>query len=140
MLKSPSVLLFSNDEQEESRLCTLLSPFVGLTCVQHAYDLNEELEYGHFDALFYHCTFGPSDWAERLAELRAQRPNLPVIVLSGNQSFDQWRDVFEAGAFDCLVSPYGRPNLLAVVEQAVASTEARSWHDAESLEPAVRVS
>jgi DNA-binding NtrC family response regulator len=140
MLKSPSVLLFSTDKQEAARLCTLLSPYVELTCVQHAHDLERQLEGGHFDALFYHCSFDSTDWTKRLAVLRERRPNLPVIVVSGTEAIDEWPDVIEAGAFDFLVPPYGRPNLLAVVEQAVASTEARAWHHAEELEPAVRVS
>lgn len=140
MLKIPSVLLFSTDKQEATRLCTLLSPFVELTCVQHAHDLGRQLEVGRFDALFYHCPFDSADWRETLAELRERRPDLPVIVLSGTEAIAQWPDVFEVGAFDFLVPPYGRPNLLAVVEQAVASTEARAWHDAEALEPVVRVS
>ena len=132
ILVPPKVLLLVADEQERNGLDSLLSPYVALTCVQGLRALLAHLKRGRYDALFCVCSFHSKTWNAPLKHVRKRHPELPVILLSSANALREWPDVFEAGAFDFLVPPYSNHNLLAVVEQAVASTEARCWHNTEA--------
>lgn len=86
---------------------------------------------------------GPSG-VDILAELKADRPHLPVVMLTGNAAVDTAVRAMKLGAFDYLSKPYGLPELLALVDRAVAETrrrldaEARRKEAARRLEEAVR--
>ena len=133
MLAYPKVLLLAGDEREAMNLQQLLSPYVSLTCSPTLAALGPLLKNGAYDALF--CTESPraETWNEVIREVHKHHPDLPVIILSRTGDDREWREVLEAGAFDLLAPPYQGRTLVAVLEQAVASRQARGWHDAVTL-------
>ena len=125
MLRYPNVLLFSSDETESAALEGLLREHVLLTPVKSLPELVSELEHNDYDALFCAWSLGAEAWHATLEEVRKVHPDLPVIILSLSAGEKEWLRALDAGAFDFLVPPYQERSLLAVLEQASASREAR---------------
>ncbi|MES2095131.1 MAG: sigma-54 dependent transcriptional regulator [Pseudomonadota bacterium] len=68
-------------------------------------------------------SWGPEADAEALiAELRARRPQLPILMLTANGSVAQAVAAMRAGATDFLVKPFAADRLLAALESAVADS------------------
>jgi DNA-binding NtrC family response regulator len=68
-------------------------------------------------------SWGPEADAELLiAELRARRPQLPILMLTANGSVAQAVAAMRAGATDFLVKPFAADRLLAALESAVADS------------------
>jgi DNA-binding NtrC family response regulator len=131
----PRVLLMAADEQRAESIAALLTPYVELTCVRNAMELHATLARRRFDALFYLRSQDSAGWKRTVGEMRRSHPELPVIVLSHTEAVLECAEILEAGAFDLLAPPYGDHDLLAAIEQARASTEARSWHASVLLDP-----
>ncbi|MFH1738237.1 MAG: response regulator [bacterium] len=133
MLAYPNVLLLAGDEGEAMHLHQLLSPYVSLTCSQTLAALEQLLKNGAYDVLFYVESQPSETWNDVIQEVHKYSPDLPVIILSRTGDEQEWRDVLEAGAFDLLAPPYLERTLVAVLEQAVTSRQARGWHDTGTL-------
>ena len=70
-------------------------------------------------------SFGPESEAEALIkELRARRPQLPILMLTANGSVAQAVSAMRAGATDYLVKPFAPDRLLSALEVVVAGTDA----------------
>ena len=70
-------------------------------------------------------SFGPESEAEALIkELRARRPQLPILMLTANGSVAQAVAAMRAGATDYLVKPFAAERLLSALEVVVAGTDA----------------
>jgi len=65
-----------------------------------------------------------ADAAGLIAELRARRPALPVLMLTANGSVAQAVDAMRAGATDFLVKPLAPERMLAALEAAVGGKAA----------------
>ncbi|MGN6277735.1 MAG: sigma-54-dependent transcriptional regulator [Sphingomonas sp.] len=65
-----------------------------------------------------------ADAAGLIAELRARRPALPVLMLTANGSVAQAVDSMRAGATDFLVKPLAPERMLAALEAAVGGKAA----------------
>jgi len=65
-----------------------------------------------------------ADAAGLIAELRARRPALPVLMLTANGSVSQAVDAMRAGATDFLVKPLAPERLLAALEASVGGKTA----------------
>lgn len=126
MLRYPHVLLFSTDEAETDVLQQLLREHVVLTPVRSQSELAASLEAGRYDALLWSWSLHEGTWNDALREVRRINPDLPVIVLSNAAEERGWIRALEAGAFDLLVAPFEERPLLAVLEQASVSREART--------------
>jgi DNA-binding response OmpR family regulator len=132
MLRYPRILLLCSDELEADRIGEHLSKHA---CVSRACELSELsmlLESTCFDAAFCAWTFHRGTWKNALLEARRFQPDLPVLVFSSTGGEREWIEVLDSGAFDFLVPPYTRESVLALVEQAMAS------HDARILQRAAR--
>jgi DNA-binding NtrC family response regulator len=125
MLRNPNVLLLSNVEMESAGLERLLSEHVGLTPINSLSELASQLEANDYDALFCANVFNTGTWNDALDEVQKVHPDLPVIILSSSAGEREWLQALDAGAFDLLSPPYHGRSLLAVLEQASASREAR---------------
>jgi DNA-binding response OmpR family regulator len=129
MLRSPRVLLLSTDETETALLKELLREHAILTPAGNLSELAALLKANSYDALFCAWSFQRGTWKEAVRNIQESHPGLPVIVLSSAPENREWAEVLEAGAFDLLVPPYEERAVLAVLEQASASSEAlASWH------------
>jgi DNA-binding NtrC family response regulator len=87
-------------------------------------------ETGEFDAVLCEREFPEGNWREALQELQARRVASPAIVVSqtsgADEGIEEWADVLEAGAFDLLLAPSREYSVLAMLEHAVASGQARA--------------
>ena len=125
MLRIPKVLLLVCDEAEKALLQQFLGPHAELAWACDPQEMAEQLEQAAYDALFCARSLCRGSWQEALEEVRQLHPSLPVIILSRTAVEREWLEVLEAGAFDLLGPPYYERVLISVLEQAVASHEAR---------------
>ena len=61
------------------------------------------------------------DGAQLLAALKAEQPEVPVVLLTAHGSIQNAVDAMRRGAFDFLTKPFDKDELAQVLERAVAS-------------------
>lgn len=125
MLGTSNILLLSNDELEIAVLREMLCEQVLLMPVNNLIDVAIYLKTGNCDAILCSWSFHRGFWGDAVDEIRALDPDLPVIILCRSGGESEWVQALEAGAFDLLVTPYRKAEVLGVVEQAGASCQAR---------------
>ncbi len=76
------------------------------------------------DAVLLDYAPSDSDAAELIGELRARRPQLPILVLTANGSVASAVSAMRAGATDFLVKPLASERLLAALEAATGGKSA----------------
>jgi DNA-binding NtrC family response regulator len=119
--------MLSNGEPEMETLAGMLRDHVAVCSVSKLAELQRLLELGDADLLFCPWSFPEGDWNTVVAVIRQTSPDTPVIVTTRFGDEKEWLRVLEAGGFDLLVPPYRTSVVLTVLEQAVASQEAREW-------------
>ena len=106
-----------------------------VTSAQSLAELDAALAAGLPDVLITDVVLPDGDGLERVGELSARAPSLPVIVLSAQNTLSTAVRANEAGAFEYLPKPFD----LDVLTRVVASALARSRGDApEPLDDADR--
>jgi len=136
MVSVPRVLLIVCDASERATLQQILACHAELRWACNTQEMARQLAEDRYDAVFCARTLCAGSWNEVVAEVRQIYPLLPVIVLSQTADEKEWVEVLAAGAFDLLALPCYERTLLSVMEHAVASGEARAWHDIASLQTA----
>jgi DNA-binding NtrC family response regulator len=131
MLKYPHVALLTEEEVQATHLGRLLREHVMLWHAASVRELEEYLRNRDIDVLLCNWRFQNGTWKMAVEKMQAKRPDLPVIVLSQVAGEKEWVEVIEAGGFDLLVPPYWQRPMLAALEQATASREARKWQRAQ---------
>jgi len=119
------VLLLVCDAGEQAVLQQTLAAHAELTWVYNPHEMFQQLEQSGYDVVVCARALSMGNWREVLEEVRRINANLPVIILSSTDKEEEWEEVLAAGAFDLLGFPYYERELPFVVEQAVASYEAR---------------
>ena len=76
------------------------------------------------DAIILDHASSDADAADLIVELRARRPQLPILVLTANGSVAAAVSTMRAGATDFLVKPLASERLLAALEAAVGGKAA----------------
>ncbi|HTG37799.1 sigma-54 dependent transcriptional regulator [Sphingomonas sp.] len=76
------------------------------------------------DAIILDSWAPDADAAGLIAELRRNRPSLPILMLTANESVASAVDAMRAGATDFLVKPVAAERLLTALEAAVAGKAA----------------
>ncbi|MBI3894977.1 MAG: response regulator [Acidobacteria bacterium] len=130
MRNYPKILLLSNNQVETNALEGILSEYVALKSVGNLLELQSVLQGGGYDAIFCGWSFHQGTWNDALQKVRQRCPDLPVIVFCRAGGEKEWVEALEAGAFDLLIAPYMKGNVLPLLEHAVASHEARRLHNA----------
>jgi len=125
MIRQPKVLLLTSDHQERRELEEILENHALLACASDLLELKSHLQEGSVDVVFCSWPFYLGSWNGILREVQDQHPDLPVIVLSPSGGEREWMEVMESGVFDLLTWPSPRPWVLAAVEQAAESHDAR---------------
>ena len=136
MIGVPRVLLIVCDSGERAALQEILASHAELRWACNPQEMAQQMAQQHYDAVFCARTLCTGSWSEVVAQLRQLCPQLPVIILSETAGEKEWVEVLAAGAFDLLALPCYERTLLSVMEHAVASGEARGWHDAASPQSA----
>lgn len=137
MLTQPKVLMLSSEAAESSALYQLLSEHVILQSVKDLPGLVTALESHDYDAILCGWSFHQGCWNHALEWVQQWRPELPVIIFSGQAGEREWLEVLEAGGFDLLNAPYMKSTVLPTLEHAVISYEARRLHRSSRLTSAV---
>jgi UDP-3-O-acyl N-acetylglucosamine deacetylase len=79
------------------------------------------------------------DGIELVQRMRAQAPELPIIVISGHGTIETAVRVIRLGAFDFLEKPFELDQLLEVVNRALGEGAAATADDPEAAPGAARV-
>ena len=127
-MQHPKVLLLSTDETESTSMQQTLSEHVVLRKVGNLLEFESELKGTNYDAVLCGWSFHKGTWNDALQQVRKRKPDLPVIIFCRSGGEQEWVEVLEAGGFDLLVSPYQKNTVLPVLEHAVASHDARQFH------------
>jgi twitching motility two-component system response regulator PilH len=78
-----------------------------------------------FDLVLLDLLMPEMDGFETLARLKQAVPNLPVIILSADIQETSRRKVLEVGALAILNKPPKQPELIAAIEEVIASAGGR---------------
>jgi len=128
MNTKPQVLLVSGGK--ESGLQEILRRRADLTEAGSIPEMVRELGSREFDVIVCEPEFSEGTWREALRELQARRVASPAIVVSQtsapDEGIEEWAEVLQAGAFDLLLAPSREYSVLAMLEHAVASGQARA--------------
>jgi DNA-binding NtrC family response regulator len=125
MLRTPRVLLLTSEDQEATALQAAVATYASALQVSSLPGMLARLNANAYDVLFCSWSFYRADWSGVLKMAQEHSPDLPVLVVSRNGEERQWAEVLGAGAFDLLAWPGPKTTVLALLEQAVDSHEAR---------------
>ncbi len=123
------LLLLIDDEPAQRRLVAALAARGGWRAVFAGDEETAIATLGtqdgmHLDAVLIDHWAADADATHLIAELRLQRPQLPILVLTANGSATQAVAAMRSGATDFLVKPLAPDRLLAALEAAVGGTVA----------------
>jgi two-component system chemotaxis response regulator CheY len=76
---------------------------------------------------------------ELARELKAMRPELPVLMISGGFLEGEQEEKLQAVGWSFLAKPFRLPELLSTVHRILAPVEARRWRDANQGVPPQRL-
>src|ERR1041385_6085643 len=63
---------------------------------------------------------------ELVRQLHAARPQLPIVLMTAHGTTETAIQATQSGAFDYLLKPFEMPEMLALVEKAIASSRLMS--------------
>ena len=63
-----------------------------------------------------------------LERVTGERPQIPVILITGYATIENALQAFKKGAFDFLPKPFDVPELLGVVRRALKAVDRKSWN------------
>ena len=123
------LLMLIDDEPAQRRLVSALAARGGWRSVfasdgEMAIAMLGTQDGMQLDAILLDHWTPDADAAGLIAELRARRPALPVLMLTANGSVAQAVDAMRSGATDFLVKPLAPERLLAALEAAVGGKAA----------------
>ena len=132
MRQRPNVLLIGDDDARMAKWRETLGRAARLAQAEDLPQALQMLARSGYEAVFVEWRFHCGTWREALQLLGAIYPDLPVIVISRSDGMEQeiqeWKEVIAAGAFDLLLASDHQSAALSVLEQAVATSEARTLH------------
>lgn len=135
MFLDRNVLVVMDREWKPEEVERLFGDYTTVTCVRTLGALRFHLSRGRYDAVLCGRAFRPGQWRKVLKIAADASPCIPTIVLANEEASQEWREAIRAGAFDLVTLPIEGHTLLGIVEQAVASQQARSrYPDPAELE------
>ena len=88
----------------------------------------------HFDAMLTDVILADGDGIETLAAVHANHPDMPIIILSAQNTLDTAIRATDTGAFEYFPKPFDLDDLLRAVEQATGVRHIQSGEIAEAGE------
>jgi nitrogen regulation protein NR(I) len=79
-----------------------------------------------FDAVITDLKLPGLDGLELVRDLHATHPRLPIVLMTAHGTTETAIEATQSGAYDYLVKPFEMPELLSLVEQAVAASRLMS--------------
>jgi two-component system cell cycle sensor histidine kinase/response regulator CckA len=83
-------------------------------------------EKGAPDLALLDVSMPDADGFDLLKQFKKQRPDLPIIMLTGNASIDAAVDALRKGAYDYLLKPFEHGKLLKTIQNALEQQRLRS--------------
>ena len=141
-LRRPARILVVDDEAH-------VRSMIGATLEHRGYDVQlatsardalETLERDAFDLVLTDIVMRDGNGIAMLECIRAQQPNLPVVVVTAIHDISVAIDSMRRGAYDYLLKPFEREHLASTVERALDHRQAlqESHNYQQSLEQVVR--
>jgi two-component system nitrogen regulation response regulator NtrX len=114
-------IVIVDDEQNVVASLRLVLEGAGYAVVvcRSAADLRRQLVRSHADACLLDVRLPDGNGIDLLAVVREQRPQAPVIMISGHATIADAVAATRAGAFDFLEKPLGRDRLLLALKNAL---------------------
>ena len=130
MRQRPNILLIGDDAARMARLRETLSRTARVAQAEDMPQAFERLAMEDFETVFADWRFHCGTWKEAVKYIGECYPDLPVIVISNSEGLErggrQWMEAVEAGVFDLLPAEHREFEVLSLLEQAVASAQARA--------------
>jgi putative nucleotidyltransferase with HDIG domain len=141
-LRRPARILVVDDEAH-------VRSMIGATLEHQGYDVQlatsardalETLERNAFDLVLTDIVMQDGNGIALLERIRAQQPNLPVVMVTAIHDISVAIDSMRRGAYDYLLKPFEREHLVSTVERALDHRQAlqESHNYQQSLEQVVR--
>ena len=128
-MKSPLHILHLEDDPRDAALVQSTLEAGGIacatTCVQNRDDFVAALEHGGIDLVLSDFTLPAFDGLSAVEIVRARRPNLPVILVSGTLGEERAVDSFKSGATDYVLKER-LSRLVPAVRRAMQEVKARA--------------
>ncbi len=127
-----SVLIVDDDRMVQQSLRSLLRSG-GLANVEACLDAREvlgRLDGGAFSVVLLDLGMPHMSGQELLPAIRESHPDVPVVVITGNQDISMAVRCMQLGAADYVVKPIERSRLLAAVRRCLEVQELRKENDA----------
>src|ERR671923_2271500 len=115
------ILVVDDERSTLEALSTILSreghDVLTVTSGQEALALLQDEE---LDLLLSDVKMPKMDGLALLRHIRAQQPEIVVIMMSGHQDVTAAVEAMKAGAFDYMVKPFGREEVVRTIQKALA--------------------
>lgn len=99
---------------------------INVRAFESALDVLDELKVARPDVLVSDIRMPGMDGLELLAEIRKDRPDLPVIIMTAYSDLDSAVSVYKGGAFEYLPKPFDIDEAVDLVRRAIEHREEKS--------------
>jgi DNA-binding NtrC family response regulator len=115
----PKVLIVDDEERLRNTMRKLLA-VEGLEAdsAGSGEEAVEKLRAGKFDVIILDVRMPGMTGVETLAEIKKIDPEVEVIILTGYASVDTAKDIMKLGAYDYLLKPYSKEELMDRIDAA----------------------
>ncbi|PTX99962.1 Fis family transcriptional regulator [Verrucomicrobia bacterium LW23] len=122
-MSSPRILLIEDDAVLARTLAQVLrDDEYDVTVTERGDDGVREGQAGAFDAVLTDLRLPGLSGLDVVRELHAHAPRLPIILMTAHGTTETAIEAMKLGAFDYLLKPFEMPELLDLVQKAVADT------------------
>jgi putative nucleotidyltransferase with HDIG domain len=125
MRRAPQVLIVDDEAPVRSMIAaTLERQGYNVQLASCARQALENLEHHSFDLILTDIVMQDGNGVALLERIRAEHPNLPVVMVSAIHDIGVAIDTMRRGAYDYLLKPFEREHLLATVLRALEYRQA----------------
>ncbi len=119
MAQLPKVLIVDDEERFRKTMCKLLTvEGMEATTAGSGQEALEKLKGGVYDVIVLDVRMPEMTGVQALAEIRKIDPEVEVIIMTGYASVDTAKEIMKLGAYDYLLKPYEKQELMDRIEAA----------------------
>lgn len=119
MNPSPRILIVDDEERFRKTMCKLLQiEGIDATTAGSGPEAIEMLQEEKFDIIICDVRMPEMTGVQALSEFKKLDPDIEVIIMTGYASVDTAKDIMKLGAYDYLLKPYEKNELMERIEAA----------------------